>query len=373
MAYRPSLRSNWTLVLLAVIYFGLYSWCENRRTMKRTDYFEEKQRAAELTNRALLLFREATADKSADSSVYGDERLDALIGQQFTSITTDFGIFETKLLGANPNFAGIAVQLLKDAGVRKGDMVAIGMTGSHPGVNTAVLCACEVLGATPVTIASVGASWWGANDPDFTWVDMEKLLNDRKIVNSKPIAASMGGVDDRATGLSTQGQDAIRLAITRTGLPIIFEQSLPASISARMRYFEQAAQGKKYRAYINIGGGIASLGHSENAELVPNGLSKSLPRKNYPSLGLIHRFDHAGTSVINFHDIELLGRQYGLGPAKVPLPEVGRGEIFETERYHLGVASLAATIALIILIVLVRLDAKLFRLRDAGVDPDTLM
>jgi hypothetical protein len=57
----------------------------------------------------------------------------------------------------------------------------------------------------------------------------------------------------------------------------------------------------------------------------------------------------------------------------VPLPVVGTGAVFEEERYDLRLAGIAAVVILILLIVLIRLDARLFRLKEEGVDPDTLM
>ena len=32
------------------------------------------------------------------------------------------------------------------------------------------------MGITPITISSLGASQWGANQIDFTWLDMESIL-----------------------------------------------------------------------------------------------------------------------------------------------------------------------------------------------------
>jgi poly-gamma-glutamate system protein len=375
MAYRPSLRSIWTLVMLAIVCIALYSWCEASKLQKKTRYYSEKLAAAKLMERALLAYQQAAAGDSVSiSEAYQkDRRLAAIIGQQFTPITTDFGVFESKLMGSNPNFAGIVVELLKDAGLHTGDVVAVGYTGSHPGVNTAVLCACEVLGIKPITIASVGASWWGANAPDYAWPDMERTLMNTGLVHSHPVAASYGGSDDVAAGLSQVGVDLIRGCIDRNHLALIKESTVTASVARRIQLYTQAAAGAPIKAYINVGGGVASLGHAENARLVPNGLSRKLPLKNYPALGVVHQFNDLGVPVLNFHDIELMGRSYGLGSPRVPLPEAGTGEVFQTEAYDVRVAAVAAAIAVLILVVLVKLDAKLFRLREAGVDPDTLM
>ena len=110
-------------------------------------FYEQKIAAANLMDRALRAYQETAAEKGVFEENYKDPRLDAIIGQQFSLITTDFSVFETKIIGANPNFAAVAVDLLTQAGVKRGDYVAVAFTGAHPGVNTAVLCACEALGA----------------------------------------------------------------------------------------------------------------------------------------------------------------------------------------------------------------------------------
>jgi poly-gamma-glutamate system protein len=372
MQFRPSLRSVWTLVILAVVTYGLYFWCEHSHVRRKAPFYEQKMAAANLMDRALTAYQEAMVGKNATSDSYQDPRLDAIIGQQFSLITTDIGAFETEVTAANPNFAAVALDLLTKAGVGRGDLVAVCFTGSHPGINTAVLCACEALGATPVTISSVGSSWWGANDPAFTWVDMEALLNREGIVHSRPVAASFGGINDIGVGLSSVGQELMRDAIQRNHLSLIHESNIAASAEARYNDFQKAASGHKYKVYVDVGGGVASLGHDENVRLIANGFNRRLPLQNYPAKGVVHRFNADGVSTINFADIVALSREYGLGGAHVPLPPVGQGSVYEDDRYDLRVAGIAAVLAILIIIVLVNLDARLFKLQEDGVDPDTL-
>ena len=47
----------------------------------------------------------------------------------------------------------------------------------------AVLSALKAIEAYPVTITSVGASQWGANQVDFTWLDMEKILHANQLIS----------------------------------------------------------------------------------------------------------------------------------------------------------------------------------------------
>ncbi|MBU0508524.1 poly-gamma-glutamate system protein [bacterium] len=373
MLYRPSLRSIWTLLILAAICCGLYFWCESSRVQRKMPNYDQKLAASQLMVRCLQSLQETTREKGVFSENYEEPLLDVLIGQQFSLITTDIAKYETKLIGANPNFAAVAVELLERAGVKKGDLVAVALTGSNPGLNTAVLCACDVLGAKPVTITALGASWWGATDPEFTWADMEGLLVRQGILHSQPIAASMGGIDDAAIGLSQMGQEMMRLAAERNGLTFIHESNLPADMARWHRLFMDAAKGNKYKAYVNVGDGVASLGHPENASLISDGLHRRLPVQNYPARGVVHRFSAEGIPIVNIDNVVALSREYGLGQARIPLPPAGQGDVFIADRYDLRVAGLSAFIALILIVLLVHYDARLFRLREAGVDPDTLM
>jgi poly-gamma-glutamate system protein len=376
MPFRPSLRSIWTLIILAILTCSLYMWSERSHVTKKLPYYTEKIEAAKLMDRALRLFEEARIEKgvfSDSTSTYMDRRLEVILGQQFSVITTDLGIFEAKLASANPNLAAVAVDLLKQAKVGKGDLVAIGFSGDYPGANTAILCACEVIGATPITITSIGSSWWGANDPEFTWLDMEKLLNAKGIVHSKAIGASIGGKDDIGMSLSSVGLDLIKAAAQRNGVLMINERSLISSIEVRYREFQKAAAGRSYKTYVNVGGGVASLGNEANGKLIPTGFNAHLPLQNYPARGLVHRFDSEHISTINIYNMDQLSRQYGLGGPQDPLPDVGIGTVYISERYDLRIAGISAAIAIAILILLVKLDSRLFKLREEGVDPDTLV
>jgi len=371
--FRPSRRSIWTLIFLAATSFGFFQIVEHRRTLYRQPWYREKVQAARLAALGLEALREERLEKGVAARQYEDPRLAAIIGQQFSLITTDFGVFEAKVAGSNPNFAAVAVDLLKQANLKAGDFVAVGCSGSNPGVNWAVYAACEVLDLRPLIITSVGSSWWGANDPDFTWLDMEAILQRHELVHFRSLAASMGGDKDDAEGLSQVGKMILQDAAERNGVPFISESSLENSIQRRIELFEKAAAGAPIKAYINIGGGLASLGHAENGDLIPTGFNRHLPLKNYPARGVIHYFARQGIPIIHFYDILRLAREYGLGPPRVRLPEVGTGAVFIEERYDLRLAGIGAAVIFILLLAVIKLDERLFRLKEEGVDPDTLM
>jgi poly-gamma-glutamate system protein len=374
MAFRPHLRSIWTLLVLAALCYGLFLWADASRIQAKKDYYEEKIAATELADQALraLASRESVELERTES--FGDSRLDAVIGQQFSTITDELGSFEAKLVGSNPNFAAIFVDQLKSAGLNRDDFIAVAMTASNPGANIAFLSACQTLGIRTKIVSTVASSWWGANDPEYTWLDMYKHLNARFFERSEMIAASIGGLDDNGAGLSSQGRNEAIEACARTGVTLLRSEGLmQAGILWWRTLTSSLPSGSTYKAYVNLGEGLASLGHAENGALIDDGVNRKLPRRNWPARGAVHVASESGLPVIQIFDIARMARIHGLGTVRIPLPPNGTGEVFSTERYDMRVSVTALVIALAVMIFMIRLDAKYFRLPDAGVDPETLM
>ncbi|MCB1059613.1 MAG: poly-gamma-glutamate system protein [Calditrichaeota bacterium] len=372
MAFRPSLRSLWTLIAMAVICYGLFLWAEYSKVEVQRDNYEVKLIAANRMNAALKELAEQGSDDETLES-YGDPRLDAIIGQQFSTITTDIASFEEKMAGANPNLAAAVLELLIDAGLKKGDVVAVAMTGSNPGANLAVLCACDALGVEPLTISALSSTWWGANDPRDTWADMQTKLQKSGLLTEKTVAYSRGGLDDNALGLSSVGRSELAAAAERNGARLLETTSISQASLAWWTAFKSAAGNKKVAAYINVGEGVASLGHKENLGLLSNGVYTALPARNWPARGAMHMASQEGIKVIQIASAANLSEAYGLGAPSIPLADPGKGDVFTTTRYDIRVALVALLLSLGALFTLVWFDARYFRLADAGVDPETLL
>ncbi len=158
---------------------------------------EEMRRAADLMSRAAAAVRDCreAAGLPIDGAV--DVNRTGLIGLESSPITTSLGNLEAKRTTANPDFAALVVLLLHQAGVRRGDAVAVGASGSFPALTVAVLCAAETLGARPLVIGSLGASEWGANDPRFDWLSLTRCLRRSGLVVLR---------DSRALGRRRRGR-----------------------------------------------------------------------------------------------------------------------------------------------------------------------
>jgi poly-gamma-glutamate system protein len=242
------------------------------------------------------------------------------------------------------------------------------MTGSFPALNISVLAALETLKLQPIVITSVGSSNWGANDPFFTWLDMESLLIRSKVFHTKSVAASMGGGSDVGRGLSPQGRKLIANAIKRNKVEFINEKHLEESIARRMEIYKAHSKGKAIKAFINVGGGIASLGNTINGKIIPAGLTRFLPAANFPVRGVMIQMGQHETPIIHLLNINQLLEKYGLPISPVPLPEPGVGEIFVQKKYSMLVTGLA-TLVLVIVVVVVYFGEKKHHLLGSEIVP----
>jgi poly-gamma-glutamate system protein len=353
-----SAKSKSVLGVITLLSLIAFLVVENNKIDVQKKWYQQKLNAAILSQKASGYLKNYRLQQGVFIDNLNDPNSTALIGQDITPITTDRGYIEAKLTATNPNFAAVIVEMLIEAGVKKGDKVAISLTGSLPGMNISVLAAVQTLGLKPVIISSVGSSNWGANDPYFTWLDMETVLFDAGIFSSKSRAASLGGGLDKGRGLSPEGRAMIRQAITRNNVQLISEDYLEGSINKRMEIFEKAQNDKPVKAFINVGGGIASLGAIENEEFIPAGLTKILPMKNYPARGVMIRMADKNIPIIHLLNMAQLAETYGLPVSPEPMPEPGNGDIFVQRQYNMLLTIIAASILSIVVLAVFLMEKK---------------
>jgi len=344
-----SAGSKTVLSVIALLSLMAFLAVEYGKEDVKLKWYDQKLEASRLASEATEYLKELRMRKGVFVDVLNDPNETALIGQDLTPITTDRGYIEAKLTATNPNFAAVVVDMLKEAGLEKNDVVAIALTGSLPGLNIAVHSAVQSLKLKPIIITSVGASNWGANDPDFTWLDMESILFKAGIFNNKSVAASIGGGLDRGRGLSPEGRQLITDAIQRNKIDFINEEHLESSIQKRIDIYNNQRQKKKIKAFINVGGGISSIGSIENGKFIPTGLSTMLPMKNYPVRGVMIYMAEKNIPIIHLLNVNKLAQKYGLPINPIPLPRAGEGEIFIQKRYNV-LLTLGVTIFLVVAI-----------------------
>ncbi|MCF7919524.1 MAG: poly-gamma-glutamate system protein [Candidatus Cloacimonetes bacterium] len=362
----PSAKSKISLLALLVVAMLLFVWVNNSRMFLKEKDYDKKLEAALLMKKAYDAVKQDRLECGAYCDLENDPYQSGVIGPKETPITTDRGSLDGKLTSLNPNYAAVMVSLMKRAHLNKGDRVAISCTGSYPAINLAVYAAATALELKVVPISSVGASMFGATDPDFTWLDMETLLYNQGIFPFKSVAASIGGGRDLGRGLNLLGRNMIVEAIKRNSTELVQEESLEANIEKKMTIYN--SRFPKYDAYINIGGGLSSIGSSINGRLISDGYHRTINNNNLPRIGTMFLFAEQGTPIIHLSDFLDLARRFELPETPVPLPEPGTGSVFVNERYNVTIAIISLVILLALISIVVFFDHSQMKLRDEEVN-----
>ena len=202
-----------------------------------------KIRAAERAQKLMAAVRDERLRRGLTINSQFDPANTGLIGEPMSLVTTRPGDLRAKQTSCNPNFAAAVVQLLDQAGVRPGDTVAIGWSGSFPAMNLAVCAAVETMELRPIVLASATASQYGANHPEFFWLDMEHSLRQRQLVCLRSAAVSLGGAADRGWGLPSEAVSCIRAAIKRNDVPELGASSRAEAVQRRMQRYRGIGSG----------------------------------------------------------------------------------------------------------------------------------
>ena len=272
--------------------------------------------------KALRLEKGIALDRTLDPNETG------IVGEEFTPLTTSLGDVAAKRTAANPAFAAVVATYFERAGLRPGDVVAIGGSGSFPAFVLASLCAARVLELQPVLIYSIGSSMYGASIPGFTFIDMLARLRADGILPYSIVAVAPGGERDTGRGVlfDEEGTTLVDEA-RRSGLPIVEGATLADRIHRRLRIYDEAAGGRPIRCFVNVGGATANFGDTEASLEVPNGLLLKLPSLPLsPARGLLFEFAARGVPVVHLLHVKGLARANGLPFDPVPVPPLTNPE-----------------------------------------------
>jgi poly-gamma-glutamate system protein len=309
--------------------------------------------AARLSSEAMDVLRAERERRGLSIDPIADPTGSGLIGVAMSDVTSNAGNLLAKQTTINPNWAAVAVRLLREAGVQEGDTVAVGTSGSFPALNVSLYAAMATLRLDPIIISSVSASQWGANLPKFLWLDMERVLYDRKVFPFRSVAASFGGADDRAAGLSEAGLSLLRRAIARNRLPLIEPENYAESVVERMAIYRERAAGKPIRTYVNVGGGTSSVGTRISKFAFQPGINRRTPPRAALIESVMARFLDEGAPVIHFLQLNRMAERYGLPVSPQIRPPVGTGQVFLQRRYNpwLTAGALTAVVGSLFLFV----------------------
>lgn len=343
-AFIPVIQKTSTLVFLSLLALVCLFISLQNRSIEISPLYDSKIKAANLMKQCLQSLKKSRLENSIFIDIENDPNETGIVGVPYSLITTDEGDLDAKLTTLDPNFSAVIVDLLFTAGLEKNDTIAVMLTGSMPGANIALLSACQVMGIHPIIISSIGASQWGANQVDFTWLDMEDILVQNKLINSRSVASSIGGRNDMGRLLSPLGRDLIMENIKNYDLPLIRENRLADNIKKRTDIYNEYHPIDKYDGVVNIGGGVASLGTSFNYRLIPPGIvnrSDIVDIDNSSGIeGAFSIFLKKNIPGLHILNIKSIIENYNLPFAPIPHPKIGEGVLYAKERYNLTIVFL---------------------------------
>ena len=346
-------------------------------TEEQQPHFAEKMLAGRKAQDAFTVIADASERKGLRVEPKFDPAGSRLVGDPLSPITSGSGSLVSKQTTVNPNFAAVVVEWLKELRIKSGDVVAVGLSGSFPAVNVAVYSAIHELGIEPIIISSTAASQYGANDPNFTWLDMEAALRRSQVFPYKSVAASLGGVGDDAIGLTKRGRTMLQRAIERNKIPALAEiepkDRRPEieddtekgglnltlvdqdRVRERLRVYHEVAGDRPIKAYVNVGGGTVSVGTKVGKRKFVPGVNTRPPKgiEDMPP-SVLGAFLELGIPGIHLTQMIELAETYGLEIAPRVTPEVGTGDIFQKRQANRWLAGIALALILLSLFLVAR-------------------
>lgn len=301
-------------------------------------WYDEMKEASLLMKECSRIIRETREDLGYPPEPRNDPNETGLIGEDITAITTTTGNLEAKRSAASPDFAALMVRLYREAGLKNGDTIALGASGSFPGAFIASLCAARVMNLRVIAVLSLGASNWGANIPELTILDMYRRLADH--LPAEAVAVSLGGIEDTGKdlglGLIEGGREEMIQKIYGSGLPYIMEMDFTTSVEKRLEFYADHAgpEGQAgIAAFVNIGGADVNIGLGVWSLQLQPGINTAGKSGIASGLGLadggcIASFLNAGIPVIHILNIKSLVSSYGLAFDAVPLPGAGTEDLY---------------------------------------------
>jgi len=357
--WRPTHVSTGLVVLVAGLAVGGYMSVESFQVENRLPNYKLKLKASRLTEKAFSAVKAARKERNIGINRELDPAGSGLIGVTVSHITSKAGHLPAKQTTINPNWGAVFVAMYRKAGLRNGDTVAFGVSGSFPALNIAALAACKAMGLKPIIISSLSSSMWGANHSRFTWLDFETILRDAEVLPIKSVAATFGGIEDRGIGIPKRGIRFITNAIARNEVPKLEGNSFKQMIHNRIKLYESEAEGSPIGAYVNIGGGIASVGSLTAKKRFRSGINRGTPAEAGLSQdGVMSHFLRKDVPVINIVRIKKLAGRYGLPWVPVAIPNAGEGGVYRAKEYATWLVwSVLAMIALA-LVAITRVDVN---------------
>ncbi len=355
LIWKPSTVSWQIHIVISIMAIIGLVIVESFKVNVKQPYYKEKVLAARYMLKGMEVLKQHRLQKVGPINKVIDPLRSGLIGVLTTPITSTTVDIDSKLTSINPNWAAVIVAMLKEAKVKNGSTVAVSLTGSFPAMNLAVFSAARALNLRLIIITSVSASTWGANMPGFTWLDMEDVLCDEKFSPYRSIAASLGGVQDNALGMSEEGKNILRTTIQKFNITLFEFDDMKRSINARMELYYDQAKDTQIAAYINVGGGTVAIGSFIGKMRYRAGLNLKPSQKAMRIESVMSRFARNNVPILNINYLKTLAQNYKFPISPKKIPRIGQGEIYYRLEYNKAVVAVVLVFILVFLFLFMKL------------------
>lgn len=351
MKYRVSHIKLRYLLLASIFVFGAVLVLNFGLRKTSLPFYQQQLDAAKLMQRCMDRLASAIEIDLPESGTINDPNRTGLIGIEYSPMTTTLGDLSAKRSATNPDFAALLVRWFHKMKLIPGDVIAVGCSGSFPGLILATICAAETMQLRPALISSVTASSYGANRPEWTWLDMEHYLNEIGLIHTRSNAASLGGARDVALEFDPEIKKLLYQTIERNNIPLIYEEDRALNVQKRAGIYEQYDVPK---IFINIGGAQINVGDYALEQRLSPGLNQIRLKSSKAPRSMTEYFAGQQVPLIHLLHIDNILIENKLPVDPIPLSIPGKSAVYYrdslTGAYKL-LSILMVALAVIIIIV----------------------
>lgn len=242
-------------------------------------------------------------------SVKDDRLKTGFIGVEWSPLTTTLGNLEAKRTSCNPLWAAQFLDWFDELGLKPGDPIVIYSSSSFPGLLFSAIVAAESRELEILLAVSLGSSMWGANRPEFTWVQISQTLLRSGSIKTRAAFYTPGGAAESGRDMPAEVIQLLSEISDAEGTPLIILEKIEQVI----QYKSQKMLAFKPKLLISIGGSNANLGDSAEAADIPNGLLLPNDNGSYPrGDGVIAVALSSGIPTLNMLNIRKLALESGI-------------------------------------------------------------
>lgn len=332
------------LVIISIVLINFYT------ALKKVESYDSMISAAKKINLAYNEIRQYRQKNNIRIDPVLDPHASGFIGVEFSPLTTTLGNLEAKQFALYPDFSALMVKWINELGFPPNSDIIIHASASFPALTIMAIIACESMNMNPLIITSLGASSYGANIPEFNYLDIENYLYQKNVIHHRSNLVTPGGENDNGSSFWAGGMDVVIQSAKRNKYNLAIPHSLQDAIDMKWQLCNEEIDPV---LFINIGGNHSAMGSSECALAIPVGrIFKKLNCLDIDQSGLIHKFSNAGVPVFHFLQIRELAVKNGMTFTSISPGEIGKSAVYFRKSKPTGLIFILLTTIVTVLIVL---------------------